>query len=134
MRRKRATRRGPPTMFVAHMSHEMYGPLDPRQAKSLAAIRQSGEHLLALVNDLLDLSRIQSGALRFERAPVNVRELVDESVAVIAEHARQRGQTLEVKVGAAWAPWSALRGGTSRRCSTCSATRRSSQGLAARFG
>ncbi len=84
------------TNFLAGMSHELrtplnailgfsesmlegtYGPVEnPRYAEYVGAIHQSGLHLLDLVDDLLDLGRIEAGKLRVELQPVDLRQLID---------------------------------------------------------
>jgi signal transduction histidine kinase/DNA-binding NarL/FixJ family response regulator len=78
--------------FLAQMSHELRTPLNgilgfaqilqrdkplsDRQARGLAVIQQSGEHLLALINDILDLARIDAAKLELEPAEVDLRGLL----------------------------------------------------------
>ncbi|MCR5882913.1 GAF domain-containing protein [Rhizobacter sp. J219] len=84
------------TDFLSRMSHELRTPLNavlgfsqllqsnaqeplsPRQREQIEAIRQAGWHLLALVNDVLDVSRIESGHLRVESRGVDLIGLLDE--------------------------------------------------------
>jgi signal transduction histidine kinase len=85
------------TRFLRTMSHELRtplnsiigftelllqglaGPLNDEQHKQLSMVNASGHHLLTLVNDLLDLSRIEAGAVVFSRAPIDVAALVREA-------------------------------------------------------
>ncbi len=92
--------------FLANMSHEIRTPMNcvigiadlltdmdptPRQRQYLDMIRQSGGALLAVINDILDLSKIEAG--QFELSPVetDLRDLVDEVVGMIAFTAQSRG-------------------------------------------
>jgi PAS domain S-box-containing protein len=99
--------------FLARMSHEIRTPLnailgfselagmaesDAERRRFLVSLRQSGRMLLSLVNDLLDLSRVESGRLALEEIPFSPRELL----AGILEHpgleAASRGLRLEARV------------------------------------
>ena len=91
--------------FLATMSHEIRtpinaiigytdildlgisGPLTPKQHESLRRIRTSSSHLLALVNDVLDLSRIESGAMQLRTATTDVRPSIDAAVALVEPQA-----------------------------------------------
>ena len=55
--------------FTSLMREGMAGPLTSEQQRQLGFVHSSGEHLLALINDLLDLSRIESGRMNVARAP-----------------------------------------------------------------
>lgn len=97
------------TQFIASMSHEIRTPitgvlgmaellqgtpLDERQRDYASAIRTAGDHLLRLVNDALDLSRIEEGRLSLEKVAFNLRKLVDEVLALIRPAAISKGLTL----------------------------------------
>ena len=93
--------------FLASMSHELRTPLhailgyaellrkgdlaEPARRQALATIGGSGSHLLALIEDLLDLSRIRSGRLELSPAPVNVPGLLDEMAAMMRVNAQKKG-------------------------------------------
>jgi signal transduction histidine kinase len=92
--------------FLAGMSHElrtplnavlgyaqlltMEGGLSPRQARGLETIQQSGQHLLALVNDILDLARIEAGRTALNPAPVNLSELLQTVVHLMRVKADEK--------------------------------------------
>ena len=95
--------------FLANMSHELRTPLtgilgmaevlqmdsdepltEP-QRRSLNSIQQSGEHLLQLINDILDLSKVEAGKLDLSRAPVLVDEICQASLHMIREAAARKG-------------------------------------------
>jgi two-component system CheB/CheR fusion protein len=105
--------------FLAHMSHEIRTPMTailgfaemleddkvgPEQAEHLRTIRRNGEHLLAVINDILDLSRVESGRVELEWSAVRPAVLVEEVAALIGPRARARGLDLDVEVDPALPP------------------------------
>jgi signal transduction histidine kinase len=60
---------------VELMSDGVYGPMVPRQLRALATIDESGQHLLRLINDLLDMARLQAGGFTLDRTAVAIHEL-----------------------------------------------------------
>jgi signal transduction histidine kinase/sugar lactone lactonase YvrE len=81
-----------PMTGVLGMSELLLGtPLDARQRGYAESIRGAGNHLLRLVNDALDLARIESGRLELDPQPFDLRALVAEIVDLCAPLARQRG-------------------------------------------
>jgi PAS domain S-box-containing protein len=99
--------------FLAVMSHEIRTPLngmlgmtellattrlDEHQRRLIEAARMSGRHLLALLNDVLDLARIEANEVRLEAERVDVRHLADEAASPFVGTAVSRGLRLEVKV------------------------------------
>lgn len=91
--------------FLAHMSHELRTPLNAilgyaqilkasalegRHIKAAQTIHTSGEHLLSLITDVLDLSRIEAGKLEISPRPVEVRGLVRAVADMIAIRAQQK--------------------------------------------
>jgi signal transduction histidine kinase len=92
--------------FLAHMSHEIRTPLQsiigfseqlrqnyPEGKESLDAIHSSSEHLLHIVNEVLDYSRIESGKFTVEREPFDLQEVLREVCAGIEIQAEQKGLT-----------------------------------------
>ena len=69
------------------LQDELYGPLSERQSRALVVIEQSGRHLLNLINDILDLSKITSGMLKLDLQPVSVGYLCDNSLIFVREQA-----------------------------------------------
>ncbi len=94
--------------FLASMSHELrtplnailgmsealleqvYGELNEKQAKSLRSVEESGRHLLALINDILDLSKIGAGKLELDLGPVPVESTCQSSLRIIKELAQKK--------------------------------------------
>ena len=99
--------------FLAHTSHEIRTPMtalvgytellgDPdlspaERAEGLATVRRNGEHLMTIVNDILDLSKIESGRMTIERMACSPFALVAEVAAVLRPRAAHDG--LDVEVG-----------------------------------
>ncbi|WP_103333024.1 PAS domain S-box protein [Pseudotabrizicola formosa] len=103
------------SQFLANMSHELRTPLngvlgmaellaegvsDPKQGAMLDAIRESGMHLLSVVNDILDLAKIESGKLVLDLAPLSLRDLGKRIEAMHGVSARGKGIGLRVILGA----------------------------------
>jgi PAS domain S-box-containing protein len=98
--------------FLANMSHEIRTPLnavlgfaqvlgrDPGltadQQHGLTIIRRSGEHLLTLINDILDMAKIEAGRMTLQVAPFDLPQLIGEVESIFRERARERGLALTV--------------------------------------
>jgi len=100
--------------FLANMSHELRTPMnailgfseilehqvtDPRQSSYLARIRTSGGVLLQLINDILDLSRIEAGKLELAYQPVSLRELTGEILQMFTYKLAEKSLELTCEVG-----------------------------------
>ncbi len=109
--------------FLAAMSHEIRTPLNgvigmaqamandelsPNQRARLDVIREAGDSLLAMLNDLLDLSKIEAGKLEFEAAEFDLNELVSSAHATFLAIAQAKG--LEFRVDVKKEAWGAYRG------------------------
>ncbi len=107
------------SVFLAHMSHElrtpmngvtgmldlaMMGELDPHQAELLSTARRSAEDLLIVLNDILDLSKIESGRLDLEEAPRRCSSPPDASVSVHWSRSERRWSTSSGRRAARWSP------------------------------
>jgi CheY-like chemotaxis protein/two-component sensor histidine kinase len=69
-----------------------------KQLKQAQSIRASGDRLLRLIDDILDMSRIEAGAMRFERAPFDPRRLTVETTESLAEPAAKKSLELKVQI------------------------------------
>ena len=72
------------------MQEEVYGPLNDRQMKSLRTVEESGRHLLTLINDVLDLSKIGAGKFSLEIAPVYVESVCQAALRMIKQIAHKK--------------------------------------------
>ena len=102
--------------FLASMSHElrtplnavigfsevlldrMVGDINERQEEYLNDIRNSGKHLLELVNEILDLSRVEAGQMVIEPTTFEVRSALDDTLTMVRERAAQHALTLTAHV------------------------------------
>ncbi|HLY61481.1 MAG TPA: ATP-binding protein [Terriglobia bacterium] len=100
--------------FLASMSHELRtpmnaiigfsgmllmklsGPLNPDQEKQLRTIQTSAKHLLSLINDLLDLAKIESGKVELHLERVDCQKIIDEVAITLAPLADSKGIQLEI--------------------------------------
>lgn len=102
------------TEFLANMSHEIRTPLnaiiglthllrkssrDQFQIHRLDQIDNSSRHLLSIVNDILDLSRIEAGRMSLSRSDFNLSSLIDTVTSLISVQARERGLEILVDLG-----------------------------------
>lgn len=81
-----------PLTAVLGMTSELRATtLTPQQADCVKTIAGSGEMLLAVVNDLLDFSKIESGRIEIEQTPFSLRTVVAESLRIVAQAAKDKG-------------------------------------------
>jgi two-component system cell cycle sensor histidine kinase PleC len=85
--------------FSEIMVGEMFGPLGDPHYKSYAQdILSSGQHLLALINDVLDMSKIEAGKMNLRFEPLRLEELAEDALRLIKNRAETAGLTLAVDV------------------------------------
>ncbi|MFO1329538.1 MAG: PAS domain-containing protein [Rubrivivax sp.] len=100
--------------FLANMSHELRTPMnaiigftgllqrevqEPSQRVRLARIADASRHLLEIINDVLDLSKIEAGKMGLEAAPFSLRELAQRALEMVATPAREKGLELGSDMG-----------------------------------
>lgn len=84
--------------FSGILLQELAGPLNEEQRKQLNMVEASSEHLLALINDVLDISKIEAGQLTISMASVNVPDSIEKVARSIRPLAEKKGLTLETVV------------------------------------
>ena len=84
--------------FSGILLQELAGPLNPEQKKQLGMVRDSSRHLLALVNDVLDLSKIEAEQLHVARTPFSLKETLDKAVSQVAPLAERKGLVMKIEI------------------------------------
>ncbi|MDM8535559.1 two-component regulator propeller domain-containing protein [Desulfobacterales bacterium HSG17] len=102
--------------FLANMSHELrtpltailgmsealleqvYGPLNEKQARSLLRVESSGKHLLNLINDILDLSKVEAGKMELTIELISVEAVCQASLQMIKEIAQKKNQKINLSI------------------------------------
>jgi len=102
--------------FLANMSHElrtplnaiigfsevlverMFGDINAKQKEYLQDILSSGRHLLSLINDILDISKVEAGRMELQPAPTDLRFVLQNSVSLVRERATRQGISLDLDV------------------------------------
>jgi two-component system, sensor histidine kinase and response regulator len=82
--------------FTGTLLMGLPGPLNDEQSTQLRTVQRSGRHLLSLINDLLDLARIESGKLELKIEPIDCRDLLEDVAVGLRPLAEEKGITLEV--------------------------------------
>jgi len=104
------------SMFIASMSHELRTPLNSiigftgmtlqglsgelndEQKDNLARAYKSAKHLLALISDVIDISKIEAGRVESFREKVSLKEIVEEAVASVEPQMKEKGLALELDI------------------------------------
>lgn len=99
------------SVFLANMSHEIRTPMnaiiglthlirhagaEPNQIKRLDKIDNAGRHLLSILNDILDISKIEAGRLQLESEDFHLSAILDNVQSIVGEAARSKGLTIEL--------------------------------------
>ncbi|MGZ9005104.1 MAG: sensor histidine kinase, partial [Burkholderiales bacterium] len=109
--------------FLANVSHElrtplnaiigfsevlrerMFGDINVKQAEYLEDIHDSGKHLLSLINDILNLSKIEAGRMELELSRFDVRDVLQNALNVVREAASRRSIALALEVETSVSDW-----------------------------
>src|SRR3989454_9081243 len=86
--------------FSEVLSERMFGELNEKQEEYLKDIYASGTHLLSLINDILDLSKIEAGRMELELADFDLPQAIDNALMLVRERAGRRSITLHTAVDA----------------------------------
>jgi len=84
--------------FSEIIERQLFGGLDPRYHEYGALIHRSGQHLLAIINDVLDLAKLQSGKTEISREPTHIGEVIADSLRMVANQAAAGDLTLAQRV------------------------------------
>lgn len=82
--------------FTGILLQSLAGPLNPEQAKQLGMVQGSARHLLELINDVLDISKIEAGQLQIRAAPFDLRDSVERMAASLRPMAERKAIAFEV--------------------------------------
>jgi signal transduction histidine kinase len=109
--------------FLANMSHElrtplnaiigfsevlaerMFGEVNDKQMEYLEDIHSSGQHLLTLINDVLDLSKIEAGRMELDLSCIDLGLLMDDALTLVRERAQRDGVRISLEVGEGLKDW-----------------------------
>jgi signal transduction histidine kinase len=84
--------------FSELLSEKMFGELNEKQEEYSKDIHASGQHLLSLINDILDLSKIEAGRMELELSDFDLPTALDNALTLVRERAARRGITLEKSI------------------------------------
>jgi signal transduction histidine kinase len=84
--------------FSGILLQELAGPLNKEQKKQLGMVSDSSEHLLALINDVLDLSKIEAGQLKITNEPFDIRPVLDKVVHTVRPMTEAKHLALEIEL------------------------------------
>ena len=85
--------------FTGVMLQELAGPLNGEQKKQLGMVRDSARHLLALINDVLDISKIEAGEFRIASEAFNLAASIEKVGGIIRPLAHKKGLALDIAIG-----------------------------------
>lgn len=84
--------------FSQVLGEQYFGELNEKQTEYVKDILESGEHLLSLINDILDLAKIEAGKLELELSEISVKELLESSLVMIKEKALKHSISIEARI------------------------------------
>lgn len=82
--------------YSALVQDEIYGPINDRQREALGRVRMSGRHLLSLLDNVMEMARLNAGVLRVESEPVNLVDVARDAVQMLIPQSDAKLQTLQL--------------------------------------
>ena len=86
--------------FSEIMAGELFGPLNEKYKGYAGDILKSGQHLLSLINDVLDMAKIEAGKMTLHYEPVSLREVCEDAVRLMRGKAQEAGLTIAIEADA----------------------------------
>ncbi len=84
--------------FSEVLSEKLFGEMNEKQTEYVGDISESGRHLLNLINDILDLSKIEAGRMELDATDFNIATTISNTLSLVRERAQRRGITLRCTV------------------------------------
>ena len=84
--------------FTGIILQELPGPLNDEQKKQVGIVKTSAQHLLSLINDVLDISKIEAGQFEIYMEPFDLRAVIDKAAAALKLQAEKKGLSLDVLI------------------------------------
>ena len=91
--------------FSEALRERMFGELNPKQAEYIEDIHGSGKHLLSLINDILNLAKIEAGHMELDLAQFSLREALENALSLVRERAARQSIALELDVDESLKDW-----------------------------
>jgi len=91
--------------FSEVLSEQMFGTVNAKQMEYLRDIHSSGQHLLTLINDVLDLSKIEAGRMELDLSCFDLGLMLDNAMMLVRERAQRNGLTMSLEVGDGLEDW-----------------------------
>ena len=91
--------------FSEVLREEMFGEVNAKQAEYLKDIHSSGHHLLALINDILDLSKVEAGKMELELSPLDMEAALGDAMTLLRDRAARNSVVLELQCPAPIGTW-----------------------------
>ena len=85
--------------FTGILLQKLAGPLNDEQGKQLGMVQESARHLLSLINDVLDISKIEAGQLEVHREPFDLKESLLKAAGILRPLAEKKGLALKLEIG-----------------------------------